>query len=367
MDLMDEQRTYKLYSVRDLIELQDNPNQWIVKNMIPTAGRVLAYGAGGAFKSCLMFDLCVAVASGGRLLENIPLEQYGPTVVLSTEGTIWTTRKRLLSHMRTRNAVPDGVQLHYGRQPLFIDIKEERDCLRKIVETVRPMIILLDPYVNFFSGDENSTKEVKQFTLQLNEIIEGYNCTVILIHHANKVGDIRGSTVIQGWADTVLKFSVARNTTVPGIKEPQKVLTVKGEKQRDGADGDLFSAVPFIDEKLGMTTFGIFAGMDSKMVAAAHLKQCVLKYLREYSEIDFTRSQLATTFCVGKDRMDIVIDWLLRDQLIVESAALRDCGSGRKRAVECYKANALTTRIDATRVMLEAEKQIEDLEADGYD
>ena len=70
-DSMNE--SYRLYTVKDLLELKDDPRRWIVPNMLPRVGRTFAYGRGGHYKSTILFDLAVAVASGSKLCEQFPV------------------------------------------------------------------------------------------------------------------------------------------------------------------------------------------------------------------------------------------------------------------------------------------------------
>ena len=70
-------RTHKVFSVAELLALQDTPDKWIVPHMIPRSGRTLVFGTGGAYKSTIVFDLCVAIAAQGQLLRQFPVQQYG--------------------------------------------------------------------------------------------------------------------------------------------------------------------------------------------------------------------------------------------------------------------------------------------------
>jgi hypothetical protein len=346
---------YTLYTVKDLLELKDDPNIWIVKNMIPKAGRVVAYGHGGQYKSAICFDLAVAVASGGLLLEQIPIETYGPTLVLSTEGSLHTMRKRFLAHMRSRNAVPDSVKLYFGRKPLKLDTAADRKVLEQLIKATSPVLIIVDPYASFLKGDENDTAVAKALSDELNMVVEDSGATLLIIHHSRKDGDIRGSTALYDWADAVLKFKAKKNQQVPGIQGTRDIITVDAEKQRDGPGGTVFSAVPFINEKLGMITFGVYNGMDAKMVTTAKLKHDVLDFLRR-TQAALPKSRLCDEFKVGREKMDIAIGWLARDKLIQEIDMTVDCGGGRQRRVTAWASAAIGSRVDAARAILRAER-----------
>lgn len=351
-------RDYKLYTMKDLAALTEDSQPWMIKNLIPRAGRVLAYGRGGEFKSALFFDISVAVASAGRMIECVPIETYGPVVLVSTEGTIYSIQKRILGHLRVRNTNPEICDLYYGRQPLRVNEPVDKEIFKSILRDVKPVLAVLDPYASCYSGDEDSTKDVKNFVAVLDECIAEFGCTVALIHHANKLGELRGSTVLQGWADAILKFAVVRKVAIPTLAGKHDVLTVTAEKQRDGAPGKALSAIPIFDEKLGMVTFGMFDNMDVKRVRAVYLKLELLKYLRKASE-PHTRAQLMEKFRVGQDVMDAALQWLENDRLIEAVEAKRSTGNGRQRGVAGWQASA-TSKVDAACAILRAEKLADD-------
>jgi len=358
---MDKRAVYPIYTVKDLLEMEDDPDLWLVRNIIPKAGRILIYGTGGSYKSALMFDLAVAIASGGMLIEQLPLDSFGAALVLSTEGTKTTMRRRLLGHMRSRNVVPDAVRLFFGRKPLFLDKPEEMAVFRQLIRTFNPAYTLVDPYASFMSANENDTEETKKLTRHLDEIVEEENTCIAIIHHANKANELRGSTVLQGWADTVLRSSVKRRQQVPGLDGLHDIITLDIEKQRDGPMGTAFSAVPFINTNLGMISFGIYHGMDAKMVQAVKLKHDILELMRKTRGI-FTKTDLCTHFNAGRERMGIALAWLARDGLIVESHVPRSTGDGRYRNITGWGLASIGSRVDAASAIFRAAQELEDAE-----
>jgi hypothetical protein len=353
---------YKLYSVRDLLELRDDPNQWIVKNMIPRVGRVLVYGKGGDYKSSLVFDLCVAVASCGKLLERMAVvEQFGPVLLLSTEGSIYSNRDRLCAYLRSRNVVPDAVPLHYGRQPLELRKPHEVATLRSLIDAVtpKPVLLVLDPMISFYGGNENDSEQMRKFTKQIDELIDDYELSVVIVHHANKKADIRGSSVLQAWFDAVLKFETQQKVMIPGLEGAQTIITVESEKQRDGSTGTLFSAVPFFENDLQMIQFGIY-DKDAKGVILSHLKLAILKRLK-LTRTAMTKSQLAQEMRMGHQRIEEALAWLLECGLIEHRDVTRPTGGLRTRGnISAYAASSIGTRIDAARAILAAARRCDD-------
>jgi len=354
---------YPIYSVKDLLELKDNPDRWIIQDMIPKQGRILVYGRGSAYKSAIIFDLCISVASGMRFLERLPvIRSFGPVLLLSTEGSIYTNSDRLKAYMRSRNLSPDAVQLFYGQRAIQVRKPEGLATVRALVKALKPVLTVFDPFVSFYGGNENDSEEMAKFTEGLNEIVQEYETSVLIIHHANKKDDIRGSTVLQGWFDSILRFNVTKGVAIPGMPQKQDVIVVTSEKQRDGAvytDPPLFAAVPIFDKSLGMTIFGLYDKTDASGVVLATLKLEVFKYLRRTAatqpmEPALTRDQLMKTYGVGAERMETVLRWLKADGLIEEWDTARSTGLDRNRTVKGYRVSPLGTRIDIAQAMLRA-------------
>ena len=356
---------YHLYSVEELLSLRDDKSRWIVPHMIPRVGRSFIYGKGGEYKSAVMFDLCIAIASGGQMLEQFPIEVFGPVILLSTESSIYENRTRLLAHMRARNVNPRDVMLHYGQSRLKLDTKEGAEELIRLVDKVRPVFLVLDPYISFLAGNENSSTEVSLFTDVLDYIIEKFEVSVAVLHHANKSNEIRGSSAIQGWCDAILQFSSDRGVKLPNIATPSRVIHVKGEKQRNGREGLLFSAVPMHDDDTGLITFGIHADADGANVVVAMLKQEIYKQLRQSGTV-LTKTELVNATGCAPDKGQAAVDWLHRYRLIGPGIVKRSTSpdGSRTRAVHGWEAPRGYSKVDVARAMLYAQRDAGDDEDD---
>lgn len=87
-----------------------------------------------------------------------------------------------------------------------------KDC-RRLVEEVRPDLLVIDPLARFFGGDENSAREVGRVIGSLDDLIQTYGLAVLLVHHTAKPQAqdpregglrLRGSSALFGAVDTVM-------------------------------------------------------------------------------------------------------------------------------------------------------------------
>jgi hypothetical protein len=285
-------KRHKIYSVTDLLGLEDSADRWIVPQMIPRAGRSLIYGEGGHYKSAIVFDLCVAVASEGLLFNQLPVQLHGPVLLNTTEGSLFDNKDRLLQHIRAHGLHPSNMQLHICQQPFVLDDILDVQELEHVLAELKPVLTVLDPLDSFFSGDENSAKETKSLRRILDRLIDQYHTSVILIHHKGKADNgPRGSTAWTGWADSVLSV-VRADKPIPGVKDALPVVTVESTKQRNGKRGRVFSAVPFIDEVLNEIRFAYYDGKDHSGIVSAFKKQKMMEFLA--ANTDQTRGVTAS-------------------------------------------------------------------------
>jgi hypothetical protein len=90
-----------------------------------------------------------------------------------------------------------------------LDSIQGQNMLKIAMDAVQPKVLILDPLYKIMDGDENEGVDMKVIVNFLDEkVIEAYDCSVLLIHHAGK--DMtkrgRGSTVLEGWVDSLIEM-----------------------------------------------------------------------------------------------------------------------------------------------------------------
>jgi hypothetical protein len=358
-------RRHQVYSVRDLLALEDDPNRWIVPDLIQKSNRIMVFGEGGHYKSALVFDLCVAVASGGNLIREIAVRQHGPVLINSTEGSLFDNKNRLLSHMRAHGVNPVDLPLFFCQQPYCLDDAQDIHALELEIRRIKPVVVVLDPLDSFFSGDENSAKETKALRRTVDRMIDEYKCTFVVIHHqAANVGKDgkelrakpRGSTAWYGWADAVLHVKAKKQKL--GLPIELEVITVEAQKQRNGPKGHMFSAVPFIDKRLAQTTFAFYNGVDAAGVARSYYKFHIHRLLHESGQ-PMTNGMLADTLGVRQEKLTEALQELEQAGFIAKDAGVsRAFGpeGSRVRTVAAWRARVPLSVVDAAAIMVKDEE-----------
>ena len=78
----------------------------------------------------------------------------------------------------------------------------------------KPDIVMIDPVINFFDGEENNNTDIRKLMDRIDMLIEMNNVSIILAHHTGKERaddrsfmSARGGSVFAGWFDSGIKLS----------------------------------------------------------------------------------------------------------------------------------------------------------------
>lgn len=103
------------------------------------------------------------------------------------------------------------------------------------IEAGKPVgLVIIDTLARSLAGaDENSATIMQAFCdLRAGEISKRTGCAVLIVHHSNKTGTMRGSSALIGAADFILKCT--------RDEKDRDRRTLSAEKVKDDSDGPLF-------------------------------------------------------------------------------------------------------------------------------
>lgn len=138
----------------------------------------------------------------------------GRTLILQAEIPERELQSRLRLMLRERGLeIPEKSLYFVTHRGLRLDRSEGLQVCRRLVETVKPDLLVIDPLARFFSGDENSAREIGRLVGAIDDLIQTYGLAVELVHHTAKPNAqdpregglrLRGSSALFGAADSVL-------------------------------------------------------------------------------------------------------------------------------------------------------------------
>ena len=101
-----------------------------------------------------------------------------------------------------------------GRLRKNIMRDKDIDEIATSIDYHKPDIVMIDPIINFFSGEENSNSEIHEMLSRVDKLIELFGVAVIIAHHTGKerADDLsfmsaRGGSAFAGWMDSGIKLS----------------------------------------------------------------------------------------------------------------------------------------------------------------
>jgi hypothetical protein len=195
--------------ILDLDDLENlAPPSFLIDDVLTEGGLSVIWGRSGAMKSFVALDMAMCIASGLKW-HGKPVRQ-GLVVYLAAEGSHGLGR-RAIGWRRTR-----GRDLPKPKFKLIPhNIAMTSDDLNAMIEAVlaldmRPVLIVIDTLARTFgSGDENKQADMNAYVSAADRLREATGANVLIVHHSGVHEDKRerGSNVLRGAADTVIKIS----------------------------------------------------------------------------------------------------------------------------------------------------------------
>lgn len=222
--------TFALLTVDDIVSRP--PPTFLLDRHIPDVSVGFLYSAPGVGKSFLAMDIGLSLAHGLSDWHGDALHppEDPVTLYIASEGSFDLSNRIRAWHQ------------HRGIAQLtqrFLVIEQTIDFMRaedveKLVRTVRaaqirPTLVVVDTVSRAMPGaDENLQKDMTLFVRACDRVRDEFQCAVMGVHHAGKNGDMRGSTVLLGAGDFVMRLDRPKGASVGK-------LTM--EKQKAAEDG----------------------------------------------------------------------------------------------------------------------------------
>jgi energy-coupling factor transporter ATP-binding protein EcfA2 len=209
--------------VPDVMELENEPIEWLVPGLVAAGAVTMIVGAAGCGKSSFISAMASHLANGTDFL-GLPAFEQKPCLYLDRENSKSFVQSRLRRlHCRC------GPNLKYLGGWLGEHLDPDSPIVREWVErqTIAP-VIFLDSAVRFIDGNENSTPDVRDFMAKLRWFADR-GAAVVFLHHTGKgesTKEGRGAYDFTAASDFVFTMHNAGETILTDI-------TIKSAKQRE--------------------------------------------------------------------------------------------------------------------------------------
>lgn len=217
--------------------------EWLAEGLLPAGGNILVAGYPKTFKTTLLLDLAVALASGSPFLDKFPVDRTHSVGLVLMEGLEWQAGRRIERLCLARGLDPQevGERIHiWHRPPLVLD----KITVADFAEWIKKLgidVVMLDAWSYVARGNSDDADQVTpqlQAFSGIRDTVPG--CTVVLAHHSRKTkdggggrltDDIRNSSAFGAWYDAGL---------VLARRDEQSPVTVRCEL-RDYVSPDAFT------------------------------------------------------------------------------------------------------------------------------
>jgi hypothetical protein len=234
--------------VRRAHELEACPEEqrWLIEGLWAAEAVGILGGEPKCCKSFLALDMAVAVASGAPCLRRFPTVRRGRVLLFAAEDSPAVVRQRLCGIASAVGAPLDTLDIHVIVAPVLrLDVELDQRRLEETVSTLRPTLLVLDPFVRLHRIDENVSAEVAPLLDYLRGLQRRHRVAVVLVHHARKgaahvrAGQaLRGSSELHAWGDSNLYVRRGGDDDLSLTIEHRAARSADGISLTLHADGD---------------------------------------------------------------------------------------------------------------------------------
>ncbi|MBE3126714.1 MAG: AAA family ATPase [Candidatus Atribacteria bacterium] len=187
-------------------------HRWLIEDLWAEEAVGIVGGEPKCGKSFLALDMLVAVAAGVPCLRRFRPARRGPVLLYAAEDALHLVRSRLEGICHAAGVALADLPIHVITAPsLRLDVADDRHQLHATVAALRPLLLVLDPFVRLHRIDENASSEVAPLLASLRELQRRFALAVVVVHHARKGAHairagqaLRGTSDFHAWGDSNL-------------------------------------------------------------------------------------------------------------------------------------------------------------------
>jgi hypothetical protein len=143
------------------LDAREQQSRWLVDELWAEQAVGIVGGEPKCCKSFLALDLAVAVASGAPALRRFAVQRTGTVLLFAAEDALHVVRARLQGICQIAGVCFDDLDVQViTASSVRLDLETDRARLAETVASVRPVLLVLDPFVRLHRVDENAAADV---------------------------------------------------------------------------------------------------------------------------------------------------------------------------------------------------------------
>ena len=231
-------------------ELRARPRPaWLIRDVLRQASLAMLVGDFGTYKSFVALAWALALATGRDWLGH--RVTAGAVAYVAAEGAAGLVDRCDAWARHEGCALPERLHILGEAIDLVGDNQPILDALAGIEGLA---LVVIDTVARTFVGNENLQEDANAYVAAADRIKAATGAAVLLVHHNNRQGEYRGSTVIPGALDTMIGAEkTARGVRLACLKmkdaEPfrcvhlEKKVVELGDAAGEGDDAPIDLAV----------------------------------------------------------------------------------------------------------------------------
>lgn len=293
----------------ELLKLEDNEANWLVKGLIPKGGTTVISGDPGSNKTWIDMAIAIAVASGSRLFNFFDTEQC-PVWLIDKENNKPAIKNRL----RLLGLGP-GLPIYISSTKDFIfDLKNKNKILDFAGEKGIKLIIY-DSLRRIHTGDENSSTDISGL-FELLTSLHVENISNLLTHHHNKNTFAGSGSKMRGSTDILASIDCHLVIT----KRPNKEIIVEQSKNRYGEELKPFK-LKILTDATTHFQFEYDGEADLKNTKKEEVKKSIIELLQS-SKVKLGRKTVIDSIkdvadC-GEDLVDSALKEMAKEGVVIK-------------------------------------------------
>lgn len=223
---------YPIFTTTDLLAKDLPPIQWFADGLIPDEGAIIIGGSSGIGKSWMLLDLGQEISRGGKWLGEFQTTK-GVVLYVDEENGERFMKQRLQMLNAGKQVNPKDVEFYLMCYQGFYFSKDPVQKLERLIQVIKPNVIIMDALIRVHRGDENSAQDMAKIFAVVKSLIIKHKCLFVFADHHRKPG------MNQSSGDVMLRGSTEKLAFIDGLISVQKKdgkLLVENSKNRHGRE-----------------------------------------------------------------------------------------------------------------------------------
>ncbi|KRR21329.1 hypothetical protein CQ14_06680 [Bradyrhizobium lablabi] len=224
-----------IFDYLDVKGIKSKPDPvWLIDGLINEMSLGFIYGPPGSLKTFIALGMALSFVSGQQKWWDRDINRNGAVIYLCREG-VASLKFRIMAWEQFHGAEADDAPFFLIESNInfmaVADINMLLATVKAIVDKIKQPIaaIFVDTVSRVLPGaKENAQEDMSLFVAACDAVKQAFGCVVIGVHHSNKEGGFRGSTVMPGAGDFLIE-----TRREPGAMEG----SIFAAKIKDSEDG----------------------------------------------------------------------------------------------------------------------------------